>query len=116
MFYLSQVTKSLPVGVTYASFAEICIIATSIVRVIKFNQVQSTATTIGLFLIIAGVVIVNLLCQNIRLKIRTKPWRPHHETALRDVGAIIRIKKLCTLLLFYKISRISLTIKLERNC
>ena len=116
MFYLSQVTKSLPVGVTYASFAEICIIATSIVRVIKFNQVQSTATTIGLFLIIAGVVTVNLLCQNIRLKIRTKPWRPHHETALRDVGAIIRIKKLCTLLLFYKISRISLTIKLEGNC
>ena len=63
MFYLSQVTKSLPVGVTYASFAEICIIATSIVRVIKFNQVQSTATTIGLFLIIAGVMMVNLLCQ-----------------------------------------------------
>ena len=60
MFYLSQVTKSLPVGVTYASFAEICIIATSIVRVIKFNQVQSTATTIRLFLIMTGVVMVNL--------------------------------------------------------
>ena len=108
--------KSLPAGVTYASFAGICIIATSIVSVIKFNQVQSTATTIWLFLIIAGVVMVNLLCQNIRLKIRTKPWRPHHETALRDASAIIRIKKLCALLLFYKISRISLTIKLERNC
>ena len=54
---------SLLVGVTYASFAEICIIATSIVGVIKFNQVQSTATTIWLFLIIAGVVMVNLLCQ-----------------------------------------------------
>jgi len=63
MFYLSQVMKSLPVGITYASLAEICIIATSIVGVIKFNQVQSTATTIRLFLIIAGVVMVDLLCQ-----------------------------------------------------
>ena len=53
----------LPVGVTYTSFAEICMIATSIVGVIKFNQVHSTATTIWLFLIIAGVVMVNLLCQ-----------------------------------------------------
>ena len=63
MFYLSQVTKSLPVGVTYASFAEICIIATSIVRVIKFNQVPTTAATIRLFLLIAGVAMVDLLCQ-----------------------------------------------------
>ena len=52
--------KSLPAGVTYASFAGICIIATSIIGVIKFNQVQSTATTIRLFLIMAGVVMVNL--------------------------------------------------------
>ena len=50
----------LPVGVTYTSFAEICMIATSIVGVIKFNQVQSTATTIWLFLIMTGVVMVNL--------------------------------------------------------
>ena len=60
MFYLSQVMKSLPAGITYASFAGICIIATSIVGVIKFNQVQSTATTIWLFLIMTGVVMVNL--------------------------------------------------------
>ena len=63
MFCLSQVMKSLPVGVTYASFAGICIIATSIVGVIKFNQGPSTATMIGLFLIIAGVLMVNLLGQ-----------------------------------------------------
>jgi len=63
MFCLSQIMTWLPVGVTYTSFAEICMIATSIVGVIKFNQVQSTATTIGLFFIIASVVMVNLLCQ-----------------------------------------------------
>ena len=55
--------KSLPAGVTYASFAGVYIITTSIVGVIKFNQVQSTAATIRLFLIIAGVAMVDLLCQ-----------------------------------------------------
>ena len=69
--------KSLPAGVTYASFAGICIIATSIVSVIKFNQVQSTATTIRLFLIIAGVVMVDLLChtspKNMNEAVETTP-------------------------------------------
>ena len=37
MFCLSQVMKSLPVGITYASFAGICIVGTSVVGVIKFN-------------------------------------------------------------------------------
>ena len=61
MFCLSQVMKSLPVGITYASFAGICIIATSVVGVIKFNQIPNVPTMIGLALIIVGVLTVNLL-------------------------------------------------------
>ena len=61
MFCLSQVMKSLPVGITYASFAGICIIATSVVGVIKFNQIPNVPTMIGLVLIIVGVLTVNLL-------------------------------------------------------
>ena len=38
MYTLSLVMKSIPVGVTYASFAGLCIIATIIVGVVKFNQ------------------------------------------------------------------------------
>ena len=63
MFCLSQVMKSLPVGITYASFAGICIIATSVVGVIKFNQIPNVPTMIGLILIIVGVLTVNLLGQ-----------------------------------------------------
>ena len=63
MFCLSQVMKSLPVGITYASFAGICIIATSVVGVIKFNQIPNVPTVIGLILIIVGVLTVNLLGQ-----------------------------------------------------
>ena len=61
MYALSLVMKTIPVGITYASFAGLCIIATSIVGVIKFNQVPNLYTMIGLGLIIAGVLIVNLM-------------------------------------------------------
>ena len=61
MFTLSLVMKSIPVGITYASFAGLCIIATTLVGIYKFNQMPDLYTTIGLILIISGVLIVNLL-------------------------------------------------------
>ena len=64
MYTLSLVMKSIPVGITYASFAGLCIIATAAVGVIKFNQVPNFYTIIGLILIISGVLIVNLFGTN----------------------------------------------------
>ena len=64
MYALSIVMKSIPVGITYASFAGLCIIATSIVGMIKFQQIPNFYTLIGLALIISGVLIVNLLGNN----------------------------------------------------
>ena len=61
MYALSIVMKTIPVGITYASFAGLCIIATTIVGIYKFNQMPDIFTIIGLILIIAGVLIVNLL-------------------------------------------------------
>ena len=61
MYTLSIVMKDIPMGVTYASFAGLTIIATVIVGVIRFNQVPNLYTIIGLSLIIVGVVMVNLL-------------------------------------------------------
>ena len=61
MYTLSIVMKSIPVGITYASFAGLCIIATTIVGIFKFNQMPNLYTIIGLILIISGVLIVNLL-------------------------------------------------------
>ena len=61
MYTLSLVMKTIPVGITYASFAGLCIIATTIVGMYKFNQIPDLYTIIGLTLIIAGVLIVNLL-------------------------------------------------------
>ena len=61
MFTLSLVMKVIPVGTTYASFAGLCIIATTAVGMYKFNQIPDFYTITGLVLIIAGVLIVNLL-------------------------------------------------------
>ena len=61
MFTLSIVMKTVPVGITYASFAGLCIIATTIIGVYKFNQLPNIYTISGLILIISGVLIVNLL-------------------------------------------------------
>ena len=61
MYALSIVMKSIPVGITYASFAGLCIIATTIVGIYKFNQMPDLFTIVGLILIISGVLIVNLL-------------------------------------------------------
>ena len=64
MYSLSIVMKTIPVGITYASFAGLCILATSLVGVLKFNQIPNIFTIIGLVLIITGVLIVNILGKN----------------------------------------------------
>ena len=64
MYALSMVMKNIPMGITYASFAGLTIIATVIVGVIRFNQVPNLYSLIGLALIIAGVLMVNLLGKN----------------------------------------------------
>ena len=61
MYALSLVMKTIPVGITYASFAGLCIIATTVVGIYKFNQLPDLYTMVGLALIIAGVIMVNLL-------------------------------------------------------
>ena len=64
MYALSIVMKTIPMGVTYASFAGLAIIATVIVGIIKYNQVPNLYSIIGLCFIIVGVLIVNLLGNN----------------------------------------------------
>ncbi|MBA1338450.1 MAG: small multidrug resistance pump [Pelagibacterales bacterium] len=61
MHSLSNVMKVIPIGITYASFAGLTIIATTVVGIIKYNQVPNFYTIIGLFLIVIGVLMVNVM-------------------------------------------------------
>ena len=61
MYALSMVMKNIPMGITYASFAGLTILATVAVGIIKYDQVPNLYASIGLILIIIGVLMVNLL-------------------------------------------------------
>ena len=64
MFCLSQVMKTISAGYTYATFAGLCIIATTIIGILRFNQWPNFYAFIGLIFIIIGVVLVNLMEKN----------------------------------------------------
>ena len=64
MYALSMVMKNIPMGITYASFAGLTILATVAVGIIRFNQIPNIYSMIGLCLIIIGVLMVNLLGNN----------------------------------------------------
>tara|TARA_Y200000002_G_C22523721_1_gene596692 strand:+ start:490 stop:819 length:330 start_codon:yes stop_codon:yes gene_type:complete len=61
MYALSLVMRNIPIGVTYASFAGLTIIATVIVGILRFSQMPNIYTIVGLGFIIIGVLMVNLL-------------------------------------------------------
>ena len=64
MYCLSQVMKTISAGYTYATFAGLCIIATIVLGIFRFNQWPNFYAFIGLVFIIIGVVLVNLLGKN----------------------------------------------------
>ena len=64
MYALSLVMKNIPMGITYASFAGLTIIATVVVGILRFNQIPNFYSLLGLVFIIIGVLMVNLLGNN----------------------------------------------------
>ena len=61
MFFMSHVMKVLPVGITYATWSGVGIVAITLVGIIKYKQIPNLATIFGLTLIVVGVVIVNVM-------------------------------------------------------
>jgi small multidrug resistance pump len=61
MFLMSHVMKILPVGITYATWSGVGIVALTLIGIIKYKQIPNLATIFGLLLIIIGVIIVNLM-------------------------------------------------------
>jgi small multidrug resistance pump len=61
MFVMSHVMKVLPVGITYATWSGVGIVALTLVGIIKYKQVPNLATIFGLTLIVIGVIIVNVM-------------------------------------------------------
>ena len=61
MFSLAKGMSAIPVGFAYATYSAITVASILIFGIIKYNQMPNIYCLIGIYLIIAGVLIVNLL-------------------------------------------------------
>jgi len=59
IYLMSHTMKFIPVGITYATWSGLGIVAITIISVFKYKQIPNIPTIIGLGLIIIGVTIVN---------------------------------------------------------
>lgn len=61
-FYLLGLSlKTIPIGIAYAIWAAVGIVLIAIIGAIAFKQTPDLPAIIGLLLIIAGVVVINLM-------------------------------------------------------
>jgi small multidrug resistance pump len=60
-YLMSHVVSFIPVGITYATWSGLGIVALTLVGIYKYNQIPNIPTIIGLTLIIVGVVIVSTM-------------------------------------------------------
>jgi len=60
MLLMSRVVQVLPLGLTYALWSGIGIVAIVLIGILAYKQIPSTGQLLGMALIAAGVVIVNL--------------------------------------------------------
>ena len=61
MFSLAKGMSAIPVGFAYATHSAITVTAILLFGIIKYNQIPNIWGVIGIILIVAGVLIVNLL-------------------------------------------------------
>ncbi len=65
-FFLSQVLRTMPVGVAYAIWSGLGIVLISIIGRVVFGQRLDLPAIIGLCLIVAGVLVINLLSKTVQ--------------------------------------------------
>ena len=63
-YLLSQVIKTIPLGIAYAIWSGVGIILTALVGYIVFKQSLDTPAMIGLSLIVAGVIVINVFSKS----------------------------------------------------
>ncbi len=61
MFCIAKAMHALPVGFAYSTYSGLTVTGVVLFAVLKFNQVPNIYGTIGIILIIIGVIMVNYL-------------------------------------------------------
>ena len=60
IFCLSKAMSIIPVSTAYASYGALTITAVTLFGIYKYNQTPNLSATVGLILIIVGVILLNL--------------------------------------------------------
>ena len=60
LFCISKAMTIIPVGFTYATYGALTITAVTLFGIFKYNQTPNLYGTIGLILIVSGVILLNL--------------------------------------------------------
>ena len=60
LFCISKAMTVIPVGFTYATYGALTITAVTLFGIFKYNQTPNLYGTLGLVLIIAGVILLNV--------------------------------------------------------
>lgn len=64
-YFLSLTLKTIPVGVAYAIWSGVGVVLITLIAWIHFGQALDTPAVIGLTLIIAGVVVLNVFSKTV---------------------------------------------------
>ena len=64
-YLLTLVLRTIPVGVTYAVWAGLGIVLVTLAGAVLYNQIPDIPAVIGMGLIVAGVVVINIFSKTI---------------------------------------------------
>ncbi|MFQ3230506.1 DMT family transporter [Reinekea sp.] len=64
-YFLSLVLKTVPVGVAYAIWAGMGIVLIASISAVLYKQIPDLAAVIGMFLIITGVIVINVFSKTV---------------------------------------------------
>ncbi|WP_342349152.1 multidrug efflux SMR transporter [uncultured Nitrospira sp.] len=66
-FLLSLVLRTMTVGIAYAIWSGVGIILLALVGAVAFREIPDTPAVIGMGLIIAGVIVIHVFSQTVRV-------------------------------------------------
>ena len=65
VFFMSLAVKAMPVGIVYAVWSGVGIVAIATVGWLYYGQALDLAALVGMSLIVAGVLVINLLSKTV---------------------------------------------------
>ncbi|AKQ54383.1 DMT family transporter [Bordetella hinzii] len=64
-YFLSLTLRELPVGIAYAIWSGVGIVVISLIGVLLFQQTLDLAAILGIVLIVAGVIVMNVFSKSV---------------------------------------------------